>query len=54
MLYVERNSNGTRTVKFVRDWHPGRISKGYVPPLKNHVQSADAYRLQSMLLRNKK
>lgn len=50
MLIVERTSNGQSIVVIKKDWHPNRISKAYQPPLPNHVQSADAWNLQTGLL----
>ncbi len=47
MLVIEYLSNGTRRVRLHKDWNPGRISKAYTPPLKNHVESRDAHRIQT-------
>lgn len=51
MLVIERTSNGKTIVTFKRDWHIGRISKAYQRPLQNHVQSKDAWNIQTALLR---
>jgi hypothetical protein len=50
MLIVERTSNGQSIVVIKKDWHPNRIGKGYQRPLPNHVQSVDAWRLQTAFL----
>ena len=50
MLIVERTSNGQTIVVIKKDWHPNRIGKAYQRPLPNHVQSADAWNLQTGLL----
>jgi len=51
MLIVEQLRNGQRIVVMKKDWHPNRISKAYQRPLPNHVQSEDAWRLQTAYLR---
>jgi len=51
MLITEHHANGTVTVRFHKDWTPARISRAYIPPIRNHVASDDAYRLQSGLLK---
>lgn len=50
MLVIEYLSNGTRRVRLHKDWNPGRIGKAYTPPLKNHVQSRDAHRIQTAFI----
>ena len=50
MLVTERTSDGRTIVRLHKDWHPSRIGKAYVPPLKNYVTSTDALRLQKALL----
>jgi hypothetical protein len=50
MLIVERTSNGQTIVVIKKDWHPNRIGKAYQRPLPNHVQSNDAWNLQTALL----
>ena len=50
MLVIEYLSNGQRRVRLHKDWNPGRISKAYTPPMKNHVQSKDACRIQTALI----
>ena len=49
MLIVEYNSNGTRTVKIKKDWHPNRIGRAYMPN-KNYVGSPFMERVQRALL----
>jgi hypothetical protein len=51
MLVIERTSNGKTIVTFKRDWHIGRIGKAYQRPLPNHVQSKDAWNIQTAFLR---
>ena len=50
MLIIERTSNGQSIVVIKKDWHPNRIGKGYIRPLPNHVQTHDAWRLQTAFL----
>ena len=50
MLVTERTSDGRTIVRFHKDWHHSRISKGYIRPLKNYVVSEDACKLQHALL----
>lgn len=50
MLVIEYLSNGQRRVRLHKDWNPARISKAYTPPMKNHVQSRDAHRIQTALI----
>ena len=50
MLIIEYLSNGQRRVRLHKDWNPGRISKAYTPPVKNHVQSKDAGRIQTAFI----
>lgn len=50
MLITERISDGRTVVRLHKDWHPNRIGKAYVPPLRNLVTSTDALRLQRALL----
>lgn len=54
MLVTERTSDGRTVVRLHKDWNPTRISKSYVPPLKNLVVSHDALRIQAALLRKQK
>lgn len=51
MLVTERTSDGRTIVRFHKDWSPDRISKGYVRPPRNYVDSRDAERIQAGLLR---
>jgi hypothetical protein len=53
MLVIERNSNGTTTVKVKKDWSVARISRAYIPPVRNNLTTCDAYRIQTALLRSK-
>ena len=39
MLVVERTSDGRTVVRLHKDWHPGRISLGYIPPMRVYEQS---------------
>jgi len=50
MLITEYTTDGRTIVRFRKDWNPSRISKGYVAPLKNYVESKDACKLQRALL----
>jgi hypothetical protein len=50
MLIIEQLRNGQRMVIVKKDWHPNRIGKAYQRPLQNHVQSKDAWDIQSALL----
>lgn len=52
-LIIEHHSNGKCTVKFKKDWNPGRIGRAYTPPMRNHMESRDAYKIQSMLLKHR-
>jgi hypothetical protein len=53
MLIIEELRNGQRMVVVKKDWHPNRIGKAYQRPLPNHVQSKDAWNIQTGLLRKK-
>lgn len=50
MLVTERTSDGRTIVRLHKDWHPGRISLGYIPPMKNYEQSNLELILQSQYL----
>ena len=50
MLVTERTSDGRTIVRLHKDWHPDRIGKAYVPPIKNNVQSKDAYKIQTAFI----
>lgn len=50
MLITEYTSDGRTIVRLRKDWTPDRISKGYVAPIKNHVQSKDAYKIQTAFI----
>ena len=49
MLIVEKTNNGRTIVVLKKDWHPGRINKGYIPPLRNYMTDS-SIRLQTALL----
>lgn len=49
MLIVEKTSNGRTIVVLKKDWHPNRISKGHMPPLKNYMTDS-SIRIQTGLL----
>ena len=51
MLIVEKQSNGRTIVVLKKDWHPGRISKSYIPPLKDYMTDS-SIRIQSALLKH--
>ena len=48
MLITERTSDGRTIVRLHKDWHPGRIGSGYVPPTRK-----EDYHTQHTLLRNR-
>ena len=52
MLITERTSDGRTIVRLHKDWHPGRISVAYVPPMQRNEMSKTAYRLQTALLKS--
>ena len=52
MLMTERTSDGRTIVRLHKDWHPGRIGSGYVPPTRNYMTKED-YHTQHTLLRNR-
>jgi hypothetical protein len=51
MLITERTSDGRTIVRLHKDWHPGRISVAYVPPMQRIEMGRSAYRLQTALLK---
>jgi hypothetical protein len=51
MLIVEKTSNGRTIVRLHKDWHPSRISKSYVPPIKDYMTDS-SIRIQSALLKH--
>lgn len=53
MLIVEKTINGRTIVRLHKDWHPGRISKAYEPPLKDYMTDS-SIRLQGYLLKHAK
>ena len=50
MLVTEYTSDGRTIVRLRKDWTPDRIGKAYIPPVKNHVQSRDSFKLQTALI----
>lgn len=50
MLVVEYIANGRTVVRLHKDWHPGRISRAWLPPPQNNVSGGDAFALQSAFL----
>lgn len=54
MLIVEYHANGKRTVRIHKDWHPGMMSKAYVPRQRNNVVSDSMLKLQAALLKKGK
>jgi hypothetical protein len=51
MLITERTSDGRTIVRLHKDWHPGRISSGYVPPQRNYMTTEEDYYTQHTLLK---
>lgn len=51
MLITERTSDGRTVVRLHKDWHPGRIGLGWIPPPKNYEQSNLELILQSQYLK---
>lgn len=51
MLIVEKQSNGRTIVVLKKDWHPSRISKSYIPPLRDYMTDS-SIRIQSALLKH--
>ena len=54
MLVIEKTSNGRTIVTLKKDWWPGRISAGYIPPYRNHMTTEEDYHTQYSLLKNRK
>lgn len=54
MLIIEKNSNGRTMVTLKKDWWPGRISSGWLPPQRNYMTTEEDYHTQHSLLRNRK
>ncbi len=50
MLVVEHVANGRTVVRLHKDWHPGRISRAWLPPPQNNVTSGDAFLIQSAFI----
>ena len=50
MLVIEYRENGKNIVKIRKDWSPSRIGRAYTPPIKNNVESKDAYKIQSAFI----
>jgi hypothetical protein len=53
MLITERTSDGRTIVRLHKDWHPGRISSGYVPPQRNYMVSDEDFHVQQSLLKTR-
>ena len=51
MLITERTSDGRTIVRLHKDWHPGRISAGYLPPQRNYIETEEDYYTQHALLK---
>lgn len=51
MLMTERTSDGRTIVRLHRDWHPGRISAGYVAPYRNYMTTDEDIQTQRALLK---
>ena len=54
MLVVEYHTNGKRVVKLHKDWHPGMMSKAYLPRQRNYVNTDSMLKVQAALLRKDK
>jgi hypothetical protein len=54
MLITERTSDGRTIVRLHKDWHPGRISAGWLPPQRNYMVSDEDFHVQHSLLKNRK
>ena len=46
--------NGRTEVKFVKDWNPAWLGRGYLPPLPVPTRTYDYYAIQKALLTEKK
>ena len=53
MLITERTSDGRTIVRLHKDWHPGRISSGWLPPQRNYMTTDEDYHTQHTLLKRK-
>jgi hypothetical protein len=51
MLITERTSDGRTIVRLHKDWHPGRISSGWLPPQRNYMTTEEDYHTQHTLLK---
>jgi hypothetical protein len=51
MLITERTSDGRTIVRLHKDWHPGRISAGYLPPQRNYMEAEEDFFVQHTLLK---
>lgn len=51
MLMTERTSDGRTIVRLHKDWHPGRISSGWLPPQRNYMTTEEDYHTQHTLLK---
>jgi hypothetical protein len=52
MLITERTSDGRTIVRLHKDWHPGRISAGYLPPQRNYMETEEDFSVQCALLKS--
>ena len=52
MLMTERTSDGRTIVRLHKDWHPGRISSGWLPPQRNYMTTEEDYHTQYSLLKS--
>ena len=53
MLVTERTSDGRTIVRLHRDWHPARISAGWLPPQRNYMTTEEDFDTQYALLKNR-
>ena len=51
MLMTERTSDGRTIVRLHKDWHPGRISAGWLPPQRNYMTTDEDFCTQRALLK---
>ena len=54
MLVTERTSDGRTIVRLHKDWHPGRISAGWLPPQRNYMETEEDFHTQHALLKQRK
>lgn len=53
-MLLLRMENGRTEVKFVKDWSPAWIGRGYLPPLPAPTRTHDYYVIQRALLTNRR